>query len=87
MRENSGSMKKNARKESEKHADYKGKVNIAGREYWLSGWVKEGVDKETGAPEKWLSLAFTAVEDAGSSKPEPKRSNYAAANAGDDIPF
>lgn len=27
-------------KESERHADYRGEVNAAGVDYWLSGWVR-----------------------------------------------
>jgi len=38
---NSGVLFKNDRKETEKHPDYKGSINIEGTEYWLSGWKKE----------------------------------------------
>lgn len=37
-----GALFKNDRKESERHPDYKGSINVGGAEYWLSAWIKEG---------------------------------------------
>lgn len=73
MRDNSGSLSKNERKEKETHPDVKGKATINGVEYWISGWTKEN---DNG---KWLSLSFEPKED----KPEPKR----AASKEADIPW
>jgi hypothetical protein len=36
--ENSGFIGKNNRKESDKHPDISGSINIEGKEFWLSGW-------------------------------------------------
>jgi hypothetical protein len=33
---------KNERKESDKHADYTGTLNVDGTEYFLNAWLKEG---------------------------------------------
>ena len=45
MKNNTGSLWRNEKKEEEKHADFKGTVMIDGVEYWQSAWVnstKEG---------------------------------------------
>jgi hypothetical protein len=39
---NRGALFKNDRKQADKHADYTGKLNVGGKDYWISGWVKEG---------------------------------------------
>lgn len=35
---NSGAVWLNTEKLSERHPDYKGKLNVNGEDYWLSGW-------------------------------------------------
>lgn len=44
IKENSGSLFKNDRKEKEGHPDYKGSANIAGIEYWVSAWINKTKD-------------------------------------------
>lgn len=39
---NSGVLFKNDEKKNEKSPEYTGKINIEGKEYKLSAWVKEG---------------------------------------------
>lgn len=42
---NRGAMWPNADKASEKHPDFKGSLDVNGREYWVSGWRrKEGAN-------------------------------------------
>lgn len=76
QRDNSGTLFKNSRKESDKHPDRTGTALIDGVEYWVSGWVKEG------AKGPFMSLAF---------KRRDTRQQRQNTNAGDDmsdqIPF
>ena len=51
---NTGVLFKNARKDSDKHPDYKGQINADGVEYWVSGWKKTS---KKGEP--FLSLKLT----------------------------
>src|SRR6516225_7442619 len=37
---NSGVLFRNDNKQSDKHADYRGEVNVAGIDYWLNGYVR-----------------------------------------------
>lgn len=52
LRELSGSLFKNDKKETEKHPNMTGSALIDGVEYFVSGWTKEGNKG------KWISLAF-----------------------------
>ena len=38
---NRGAMWSNVDRVSEKHPDFKGSLNIDGREYWLAGWKRK----------------------------------------------
>jgi hypothetical protein len=39
---NRWTLNKNDRKQQDSHADYQGKINVEGKEYWLNGWIKDG---------------------------------------------
>jgi len=58
QKDNSGTLFKNDRKERETHADYQGTIVVAGVEYWLNAWVKEG---QRG---KFFSLSVRPKEEA-----------------------
>lgn len=49
---NRGSLGKNKKKFKDTHPDYRGQIEIEGKMYWLSGWVK--TNKKSG--EKFISL-------------------------------
>ncbi len=52
-----GALFKNDRKEKDTHPDYKGSCEVAGVEYWLAGWIKEGKKG------KFMSLKLTPKDD------------------------
>ena len=81
---NRGVLFKNDRKESDKHPDYKGNVNVGGQEFWLSAWIKEG---QRG---KFMSLSVQPKEaQAAVSNGGGKPASYANRDMPDDsdIPF
>lgn len=78
-RDNSGSMSKNKRKEKDNHPDLKGKATIAGVEYWISGWKKDGDDGP------WLSLAFEPKDKDKPARPVQAHGKHIDHDA--DIPF
>jgi hypothetical protein len=55
---NRGAIFKNDRKESERHPDMKGSLNVEGREYWVSAWKQ--VSK---AGKGYMSLSITLKDE------------------------
>jgi hypothetical protein len=51
LRDMSGSLFRNANKDEERHADYKGEIMVEGKVYWLNAWIKQGKNG------KFLSLS------------------------------
>lgn len=67
---NRGVLFKNTRKESDKHADYQGNINIEGEEFWLNAWLKEG------SKGKFFSLSVKPKQaSSGSRKPSDSSSS------------
>jgi uncharacterized protein (DUF736 family) len=63
---NRGVLFKNDKKESDKHPDYRGNMNVDGVEHWLDAWIKEGKNG------KFMSLSIKPKE-ARPAKPQGKR--------------
>ena len=75
---NSGILARNQRKETDKHPDFTGSLNVDGTDYWLSAWVKERKDG-TG---KFFSLSIKPKEQAA-----PQKAVTGPADMDDDLPF
>ena len=52
---NRGEIWKNDRKDSDRHPDFKGSINVEGRDYWLSGWLR-AADANPRAPSMRFSV-------------------------------
>ena len=80
-----GTLDKNQDKDEQhpKWPDYKGKIQIDGKEYWLAGW------KQTGPTGVFISLSARAADKQ--TKPAPKPAQDAdddfLEDDDDDIPF
>lgn len=75
---NSGTLFKNDKKQSDKHPDYKGDCMIDGEKFWMSAWIKKG-NKGT-----FMSFSFTPKE--GGSGDNKSRSRSSSSDE-DDVPF
>lgn len=66
---NRGALFKNEDKQSDRHADYRGSINVDGKEFWLDAWLKTSKQGK-----KFMSLSVKpkmAREHAGGSRNPP----------------
>lgn len=70
---NSGMLARNDRKEKDTHPDFKGSINVDGKEYWLSAWTREGKPGGKMEGRKYFSLSVSP-KDAPNSAPVPQKS-------------
>jgi hypothetical protein len=78
LKDNSGSLFRNEKKETDKHPNATGTVMVGGVEYWISAWTKDG------AKGKFQSLAFKPKEPPPVSK---QQTTSFAEDLDDDLPF
>lgn len=64
---NRGVLFENDRKETDKHPDMTGSLNINGVDHWFSGWWKEGRSGE------FLSLSIGKPKEAKGAAPAPQQ--------------
>ena len=81
QRDNSGSLFKNDKKESENHPDYNGSAMVNGTEMWMSAWLKTSSNGK-----KFMSFSFKQ-KDQQASKPVAKSAPKAEPDFDDDMPF
>jgi hypothetical protein len=74
---NSGALFKNTRKETDSHPDLTGKINIEGKDYWLSAWSQESREGK-----KFLKLSAKPVEARAPTMVAPQ-----TADIDDEIPW
>lgn len=77
---NRGVMFKNQKKDSERHPDYTGKVNVDGKDYDLSCWIKQS---KSGQKFFSLSVKEPWVKPVGADAKAAKQSDF----INDDVPF
>ena len=80
---NRGALFKNDDKQSDKHPDYKGSINIDGVEYWLSSWIKTSKQGN-----KFMSLSVQPKQAVKPAKQAPKQIQQDDPfDDGDPLPF
>jgi len=77
---NRGSIWKNDKKETDKHPDFTGSLNVDGHDYWVSAWRRK-----EGASEKAPALSFTVKRKDGKPAPGPRTAKRD--DMDDQIPF
>lgn len=81
---NRGAIWKNDDKREDAHPDFKGSINVEGREYWVSAWKrKEGAAAKAPA----LSFSVKPKDEQPKSKGPAKRSTPDDDMGDDRIPF
>lgn len=71
---NRGALFKNDRKDTPKHPDYRGNINVEGKEFWVSAWITESKGGK-----KYMSLSVQPKDEGmGGTQSDTTK---------DDIPF
>lgn len=84
---NSGLLARNDRKESDRHPDYTGQINVDGVDYWLSGWLKTGKSGRLEG-QKFFSLSVRPkIAPAEAPAPAKAKGKTPMSDIDDDIPF
>ena len=79
---NSGIMARNERRDTDKHPEFTGSINVEGTDFWLSAWVNEGKPGGKLEGKKYFSIKLTRKEGGSAGRPVSDSSFVS-----DDIPF
>lgn len=79
---NRGALFKNDKKESDKHPDYKGNLDVDGVDHWIDAWVKTA---ESGR--KYMSISIKKKEAKKPEKPLRNEPQRRGRDEDDSIPF
>jgi len=79
---NRGAIWKNDKKETEKHPDFRGELNVNGADFWVSAWRRA-----PGAPDKAPALSFAVTPKEGQSVKPTSNEVFPKDTASDDLPF
>jgi uncharacterized protein (DUF736 family) len=78
---NKGALFTNDQKGNEKAPNYKGKLNVNGKEYEIAGWVRQG---KSGS---FLSLTLSEPFQKSMLIDPPKQTTYSKPKDTGDLPF
>ncbi len=78
---NKGVLFTNDQKGNEKAPNYKGKLNVNGKEYEIAGWVRQG---KSGS---FLSLTVSESFQKSNLTDAPKQTTYSKPKETGDLPF
>lgn len=81
MKQDTFNLRKNQDRKHDKSPEYRGSINVDGKEYWLAAWINKNEDGTS-----YFSGKVTA-KDAAQSPAKPPASLGAALNGDDDLPF
>lgn len=84
---NTGVLFRNKRKEKPTHPDHTGSINVDGKEYWLSAWVKDGKPGSKLEGSKFFSLALKPKDTTTAPTAETPTTADAEVPFNDEIPF
>jgi len=82
MKENTGSLFKNDRREKDTHANARGSALIDGVEYWVDAWTNETNDGT-----KYQSLKFKRKDAQGGGSQSRSQPAAFDTDLDDDVPF
>lgn len=80
---NKGILTKNDKGDNEKRPDYRGSVNVEGKEFWLSAFINTGREGTKLEGQKYLSLELKPKEESTTAPATAPK----VAPVDDDIPF
>jgi uncharacterized protein (DUF736 family) len=78
---NRGALFKNKRKDSDRHPDYTGTLNVGGAELWISAWLKVSQKGE-----KFMSISVKPKEERREDR-APEGKAQVRNDMDDEIPF